>query len=77
MIADIGSLVRETYNAITALQRQLEALENYLRNAQDEQRNLWRQVPRGEIREVQPLSSQIERLMQESPFRAASSDRAA
>ena len=72
----LGSPIsNEAYNVITALQSKLEALDAYRKYASDSHGggDVWRQLTDNDLRGVDLLAGELERLVRDGQFRGRTS----
>jgi hypothetical protein len=66
----VGSPIsNDAYNVISALQAKLEGMEAYRKYQQDGSTQIWQKLAEWETQEVQLLSQELERLVQQGKFR--------
>ncbi len=69
MAEGMGSPIsNEAYNVLTALQSKLEGLEAYRKYAQGDTSGLWQQLSESDLRSVELLTQELERLVREGKF---------
>ena len=66
----VGSPIsNEAYNVLTALQSKLEGLEVYRKYAQSDNAALWQELTKADMRAVEQLTEELERLVRDGKFR--------
>ena len=66
----VGSPIsNEAYNVLTALQSKLEGLEAYRKYAKADTGGLWQDLTQSDLRAVELLTQQLERMVRDGKFR--------